>query len=130
MTDTRHGHFHWNELMSRDVGKAREFYTRTLGWTYERFPMGDGGDYTVCMADGEPVGGILDMREGEDMGGLPNQWFAYIAVDDVDARLGEVRAAGGNILRDPFDVPSVGRIAVIEDGTGAAVGWITPAEQE
>ena len=128
MPDSRHGHFHWNELNTWRVGEAKAFYARTLGWTYESFPMADGGDYTVCMSSGEPVAGIFEMREELGMEGLPNHWIAYIAVDDVDARLREVRAAGGTIRREPFDVPSVGRISIVQDATGAVVGWITPAE--
>ena len=130
MPDTRHGHFHWNELNTWNVEDAREFYAGTLGWTFERFPMADGGDYTVCMADGEPVAGIFEMREDLGMAGLPNHWFAYIAVDDIDARVGRVAAAGGAIRREPFDVPGVGRISIIEDKVGAVVGWITPAQPD
>ena len=128
MPETRHGHFHWNELMTWKVDEAREFYARTLGWTYERFPMGDGGNYTVCMFGGEPVGGIFEMRKGQGMDRVPDHWFAYIAVDDIDARLKEVNAAGGTICREPFDVPEVGRISIVQDKAGAVVGWITPAE--
>ena len=28
---TSHGHFHWNELATHDVEKAKKFYTDTLG---------------------------------------------------------------------------------------------------
>ena len=128
MPDTRHGHFHWNELNTWEAEPAKEFYAATLGWTYERFPMADGGDYTVCMSSGEPVAGIFEMRKGMGMDELPNHWFAYITVDDVDTRVQEVGAAGGTIHREPFDVPTVGRISIVQDKTGAVVGWITPAE--
>ena len=128
MPDRRHGHFHWNELNTWNVEGAREFHARTLGWTFDRFPMQDGGDYTVCMADGEPVAGIFGLRKGMGLDDAPSHWFAYVAVDDVDARLGEVEAGGGAVCRPPFDVPDVGRIAIVQDPTGAVVGWITPAE--
>ena len=128
MPDTRHGHFHWNEMNTWNVDGAKEFYGRTLGWSYEQFPMADGGDYTVCMADGEPVAGLFELRTGQGMDEVPNHWFAYIAVDDIDARIGTVGAAGGAVLREPFDVPGVGRISIVRDTTGAVVGWITPAE--
>ena len=38
----------------------------------------------------------------------------------------QTRDAGGVILRDSFDVPEVGRIAIIQDPTGAAMGVMTP----
>ena len=90
--------------------------------------MGDGGEYTVCMSGGEPVGGIFEICKGQGMDEVPDHWFAYIAVDDVDARLREVGAAGGTICREPFDGPGVGRISVVQDKVGGVVGWITPAE--
>ena len=130
MPDSRHGHFHWNELNTWDVEQAKEFYAATLGWTYERFPMAEGGEYTVCMADGEPAAGIFEMRNELGMEGLPNHWFAYIAVDDVDALVQGVAAAGGTIRHEPFDVPGVGRISIVQDKVGAVVGWITPAPPE
>lgn len=130
MPDPRHGHFHWNELMSWNAAEAKEFYANTLGWSYETFPMETGIDYVVCKSGDEPVAGILEMRKGEGMDEAPNSWFAYIAVDDVDARLEGVEAAGGAVLRPPFDVPGVGRISIVRDRTGAAVGWITPAEPQ
>ena len=27
-----HGNFYWNELMTRDVEKAKKFYGDTIGW--------------------------------------------------------------------------------------------------
>ena len=60
---------------------------------------------------------------------MPGQWFAYLAVDDVDARVAEATAAGAELMRPIFDVPGVGRIAILKDPTGAGLGWITPAPQ-
>ena len=130
MPDTRHGHFHWNELMTWNVENAKDFYARTLGWTYEQFPMQEAGDYTVCNSGGDPAGGIFEMHKGQGMDEVPDHWFAYITVDAVDTRLQEVSAAGGTICREPFDVPNVGRIAIVQDKAGAVVGWITPSESE
>ena len=77
--------------------------------------------------DGDaPVGGILDMNRPQ-FGGIEPNWFAYIAVDDVDARVEKAKTAGATLLRPMFDIPGVGRIAILKDPTGAAVGWITPA---
>ncbi len=59
---------------------------------------------------------------------VPPHWMSYIAVDDVDARLAKAVDAGAKVLREPFDVPGVGRIAMLTDGGGAAIGWITPEQ--
>jgi len=50
-----------------------------------------------------------------------------VAVDDVDARLKRATAAGAKVIRAPFDVPTIGRIAVLREPGGAAITWMTPA---
>lgn len=121
-----HGIFHWNELMTRDVEKAKDFYGKTLGWTVDEMDMGGGMTYYMWKNGDQMVGGMMGM--GPEMDGIPEHWFAYIAVDDVDARLKKVKAEGGTVVREPFDVPGVGRIAILQAPGGAAQGWMTPAD--
>ncbi len=45
---------------------------------------------------------------------------------DVDAACAKVRDGGGAVYAEPFDVPQVGRIAIIADPTGGAIGVYTP----
>jgi len=124
----QHGHFHWNELMTRDPEGAKAFYGNSVGWTFDPMQMDKGKTYWVCMDGDKPCGGIFDMN-GPDFEGLPPHWFPYLAVDDIDARLEKATSIGGKIKRPAFDVPGIGRIAIIEDTTGAAIGWITPASE-
>ena len=58
---------------------------------------------------------------------MPPHWFTYVAHSDVDAAVKENEAAGGQTMRPGFDVPDVGRIAIICDPTGAVVGIMTPS---
>ena len=125
-----HGTFFWNELMIWSVDKAKAFYEETLGWQYESHPMADGGTYTLCKAGETMAAGIFEMKPDTGFDGVPDHWFAYIAVDDIDARLAGVEAAGGEIMRPAFDVPDVGRFAVVKDSAGASIGWVTPTVQE
>ncbi len=124
----QHGHFFWNELMTRDLEGAKAFYGAQIGWAFDAMPMPEGGTYWVCKIDGQPVAGILDMSEPR-FEGVPPQWFAYLAVDDVDARVQKATAAGAKLARPIFDIEGVGRVAILHDPTGAAIGWITPARQ-
>ncbi len=117
-----HATFCWNELMTDNVERAKAFYTETLGWTYDAMPMPEGTYYVIKHGE-KMVGGMMDMT-GIVPEGVPPHWFSYIEVDDVDARAAKVADAGGNIKRDPFDIPNVGRIAIVEDATGAVIGWI------
>ncbi len=129
MAMTAHGAFHWNELMTWSPDEARAFYAETLGWTYDAVPMAGGGTYTLCKAGETAVAGIFEMKPGTGFDGVPDHWFAYIAVDDIDARLATVEAAGGEVRRPAFDVPDVGRFAVVRDRAGGIVGWVTPARE-
>mgnify|MGYP000321384719 CR=1 FL=1 len=124
---TAHGMFHWNELMTRDAKKAKDFYGKTLGWTFDDVPMGPGITYIIIKAGDEMAGGMMQM-DGPDFEGMPDHWTGYIAVDDIDKRVKALKDAGGSVMREPFDVPDVGRIALVADPGGAPQGWMTPAQ--
>ncbi|SRR5216684_5620096 len=120
-----HGTFCWNELMTRDVEGAKRFYESTIGWSFQAMPMADGGTYWVAMLDGRPVAGIFSLNApGYD--GVPESWMSYLAVDDVDARVAKAIKAGAKLMKPIFDVPDVGRIAILTQPGGAGVGWMTP----
>ena len=124
-----HGTFYWNELMTRDAEKAKAFYAETLGWTFDAMAMPEGGTYWLAKAGDAPAGGILTM-DGPQFEGVPEHWFAYIAVDDVDASVGRAEAAGATIVRPVFEVPGIGRIVILKDVNGVAMGWMTPAARD
>ena len=121
---TAHGHFHWNELVTRDVEKAKTFYASTIGWTFDGMPMPDGTYWVAKMGDAF-VGGLFPIS-GPQWEGVPEHWMSYLAVDDVDARVKKATAAGAKLMRPTFDIPGVGRIAILTEPGGAGVGWITP----
>ncbi len=124
MSET-HGKVWWTELMTRDVAGARDYYATMLGWVWQVMPMPE-GDYHMAMVDGQPVAGMMDMSAMEHLANVPPHWFSYFAVDDIDATVKATVQAGGKVLRDPFDVPGTGRIAILEDPTGAPMGMMTP----
>ena len=101
----QHGHFHWNELLTRDVEGAKAFYGKIAGWRFEGMSMPD-GTYWVCKDGEQPVGGIMDINQPR-FEGVPVQWFAYLAVDDVDARVKQATAAGA--ATDAPDLRCAGR---------------------
>ena len=121
-----HGTFYWNELMTRDVERAKKFYADTMGWSFDAMPTPGGGTYWVAKMNNEPVGGVFDISAPE-FGPVPESWMAYIAVDDVDARVRNAQKAGAKLMKPIFDVPGVGRIAILMEPGGAGIGWMTPA---
>lgn len=121
-----HGHFYWNELMTRDVERAKTFFGKTVGWTFEEMRIEGNPPYTVIRDGEKTVGGIFDIN-GERFEGVPENWMSYIAVDDVDKRVEMAKQTGGTVMQEPFDVRGIGRIAIVADPGGAVLGWMTPA---
>jgi predicted enzyme related to lactoylglutathione lyase len=58
--------------------------------------------------------------------GVPESWISFLAVDDVDTRVAKAVRAGAELVMPIFDVPDVGRIAMLREPGGAGIGWITP----
>ena len=112
------GLFSWNELVTTDVEGASRFYTSLFGWNTTPF----GPEYTLFNKDGENAGGMLKAPQP----GMPAQWVAYVTVEDVDAAAAKATELGGRVMAPPFDVPEVGRIAVVQDPQGAAIGLFKP----
>lgn len=123
-----HGNIHWSELVSADVEASKKFFTEICGWTINAMPMPN-GDYNVCMVGDQPVAGIMGVEQIEADHEIPPHWMTYIEVSDVDASIAAVAGAGGVVVRPPFDVPGVGRIAMVQDPGKGIVGMMTPAQQ-
>jgi uncharacterized protein len=122
-----HGNFYWNELLTRDVEKAKAFYGGVIGWAFEAMPMATGTYWVAKMGD-KPVGGLFPLTS-PPFDGVPEAWMSYLAVDDVDARVKKAETAGAQLMRPIFDIPGVGRIAMLTEPGGAGIGWSTPAQK-
>lgn len=107
----------WNEVLTTDVAAATRFYTEVLGVGWEDMPMEGGATYTCLMVDGRPVGGAMALTE--DMEGVPPHWNVNFNVTSVDDTLVQVGELGGTVVAPAFDVPTVGRLAVVADPQGA-----------
>jgi predicted enzyme related to lactoylglutathione lyase len=121
-----HGKFHWNELVTHDVERAKRFYAATLGWSFAPMPMPDGGTYWLCKMGEQAVGGMFDLT-GQGCEDVPEGWLPYIAVDDVDQRVAKAVKAGAQVMKPAHDIPDVGRIVMLTEPGGAGICWITPA---
>jgi predicted enzyme related to lactoylglutathione lyase len=122
-----HGSFHWNELRTRDAERAKRFYADTIGWTFEAMATPDGHTYWVAMQDGKPVAGLFPLTSPH-FDEVPESWMSFLAVDDVDKRVAKAIEAGARLVMPVFDVPGVGRIAMLREPGGAGIGWMTPVD--
>ncbi len=119
----------WNELLSRDIETAKAFYSEVFGWEYEAMETGPGGIYHVIKGGANNgLGGLMTMPPGMPEQ-VPNHWMVYFTVSDINATLEAVKAAGGQVVQEPFEAPGVGHIAVAHDPAGGSFSLLQPASE-
>lgn len=116
------GTFVWNDLLTTDVEKAKAFFTTTLGWTFEDYSL-EGHPYFVIKSGEAMVGGLGAVETG-DIETTQSYWIAFVEVTDIDERFAIALEHGATAIRPPHDVDGIGRVCVLRDPTGAALGWM------
>jgi predicted enzyme related to lactoylglutathione lyase len=113
------GTFCWVELGTTDGEAAKKFYTELFGWSFNDSPVGPGMVYTMLQLDGKDVGALYQMPAEMTAQGIPPSWLSYASVTSADETAEKAKSLGGTLMKEPFDVMDVGRMAVIQDPTGA-----------
>jgi predicted enzyme related to lactoylglutathione lyase len=111
--------------MTGELDAAVAFYTKLIGWGTTEWDN-DMGPYTIWMKGETPVGGAMALPEEARQAGAPPQWLAYISTPDTDATVAQVADLGGEVLMAPMSIPTVGRMAVMNDPQGASFACYTP----
>lgn len=103
----------WIDTEQPDIEAAAEFYSGLFGWRFEDvMPPGAPGRYLIAQLDGKDVAGLAGGG-----GGTP-KWSTYVAVDDADAAVHRLTAAGATVLEAPADAGEGGRSAALTDPQG------------
>jgi predicted enzyme related to lactoylglutathione lyase len=113
------GTFCWIELGTTDGEAAKKFYTELFGWDHNDIPMGPAGVYTMLKQDDKDVGAMYQMPPEMTTQGVPPHWMSYASVNNADESAAKAKELGATLMKEPFDVFDVGRMAVIQDPTGA-----------
>ncbi len=120
------GTFCWIELGTTDQNAAKQFYSSLFGWSPADFPMGPSESYTMFNLGGRNTGACYTLRPEMRAHGVPPHWMLYVSVASADETAGKVQNAGGKLEAPPFDVMEFGRMAVIQDSTGAHIAVWQP----
>jgi predicted enzyme related to lactoylglutathione lyase len=120
------GSFCWIELGTTDQNAAKAFYGSVFGWTANDFPMGPDSSYSMFQIDGKDVAAAYTLGKDKQTQGVPPHWMLYVATESADKTAGNVESLGGKLLAAPFDVFDVGRMAVVQDPTGAVLAIWEP----
>src|SRR5215475_8926134 len=109
------------ELDTKDLSKAKTFYTKLFDWKLEDVPM-EMGSYTMINVGEGTGGGMMKQM----IPGAPSAWLAYVLVDDIAAATQKAKSLGAKVMRDVTEVPDAGWLSIIVDPTGAMLGLWKP----
>jgi len=104
------------EFMVNDTSRSRDFYTKVFDWEFEKSP--GPVDYTMIKTGKEPDGGMMKKPAEAPHPALS----VYFFVDDVNATLEKVKAAGGSVIAPKTEITDLGWWAMFADPDGIVVG--------
>jgi predicted enzyme related to lactoylglutathione lyase len=116
----QHGMVGWCELIAADAQAAKTFYSEVVGWKWRNGPFQDQMEYYL-FGTGE---------EGGDEGGMTPKtkdmpvaaWFLYFTTKNIADTVAKVEKLGGKVHMKPFEVPTVGQLAICEGTDGSMFG--------
>jgi predicted enzyme related to lactoylglutathione lyase len=116
----------WVDAELPDPETASGFYSGLFGWKLtEKMPDDAPGSYLEATIDGHRVAALGSRPDGA---AGPPAWNTYISVKSADKTVEQIKAVGGQILAEPFDVMKAGRMAPAADPQGAAFRLWQPGE--
>ncbi|MEO0672465.1 MAG: VOC family protein [Pseudomonadota bacterium] len=127
---SHHGRVYFNELNTWDPDAAKTYYGAVFGWSFVETPTAGTDNqrpYHIAKIGDDVVAGMFTMVSPH-FDGIPDHWFTYLAVDDLDAAIKTSDSAGGKVTRPPFVIPDFGRMAVVAGPTGAYQAFFQPAD--
>lgn len=97
-------HFGHIEIPTTSIKKAKRFFGEVFGWTFtDHEDIG----YTIIHTGVHPNGGLERVKK------MPkrSQVNVYIEVEDIKAKLKEIKKAGGKVVEKKTEVPNMGWFA-------------------
>ena len=120
------GDWIWIQLLSRDGRQAAEFYRQVGGYTIiDNTTSNKSSDY-VLTSEGYARATIRTIRS-DDKKVLPT-WLPFVRVKNVGESVALTKQLGGKVWIEPKPDLFEGKVAVIEDPTGAAIGILEWSE--
>jgi predicted enzyme related to lactoylglutathione lyase len=114
------GAFCWETLTTTDKAGAVAFYTATVGWK--------AGDFqgSVMFATGDrQEDGVADVQLAPPH--VPPHWISHVVIEKLEQSRDRATRLGGKVLAAEIAIPTVGRMAVVQDPVGAYISLFEPA---
>ncbi|MEO7271541.1 MAG: VOC family protein [Vicinamibacterales bacterium] len=115
------GTMSWVELATTDQQAGVAFYRALFDWDVSEQPIGPTEVYSMFQLRGQDVGAAYSMRDDERKMGVPPHWNLYVTVANAEDSARQAQELGGTLLAPPFDVMDAGRMAVVQDPSGAII---------
>lgn len=108
------------DLTAENIDRATKFYSDTFEWKFDKWdgPM----DYwfiTTGPDDKPGINGAISLAS-DDMPPIMNT----IEVDDIDKTIENIKANGGEIVKDKAAIPGIGYYVQFKDTEGNVMGAI------
>ena len=113
------GTFSWPELATTDQKAAVAFYRALFGWDVNESQINPTETYSIFQMRGKETAAAYTMQEDERKMGVPPHWNSYVTVTNTDEATKKAEELGAKVIVPPFDVMEHGRMAVLQDPTGA-----------
>lgn len=99
------------EIPATNMKRAKEWYGRVFGWVFQGYDK----EYALWNAPGGGTGGGLYLTKK-----MPARSAVriYLEVEDVEAKLKEIKKARGKIVRQKTEVPGFGWWAAFKEPQG------------
>mgnify|MGYP001612181277 CR=1 FL=1 len=116
------------EIEASDLERAKKFYSEAFGWKLDQMGKEFGGYVVVTTGDVKEPGGINGGIFTPPPGGVKlNAYSCVVAVDDIDKAIEDVKKAGGEIIGEKLDIPTVGINVRCKDTEGNYYSIMQPS---
>ena len=122
------------ELPTEDRERAKKFYTEAFGWKLTQYGP-EMQNYVVAQTDETDEKGML-VKTNRINGGLyeitsdmeAQHPSVVIAVEDIKVGMEKVLAAGGKVLGEPIEIPTISLYVSFIDTEGNRLSLLQPSQ--
>ena len=116
------GDWVWIQLLSRDGRRAAEFYRDVGGYTVIENATANRLCDFVLTSKGYARATVRTIPKDQEK--VRPTWLPFVRVKSVGESVAKARQLGGNVLVEPKPEFLEGKVAVVADPTGAAIGLL------
>ncbi len=116
----------WNECMTPDYARSKEFYAGVFGYEYDELGDGENFSYSLIKVAGSGVGGLGELG-AETPEEVPAHWMTYFGTTETDATVERAQSLGAKVQMAARD-SEYGRLAVLAGPQGEVFSVIQVGE--